>query len=354
MSIKQLYRSAKIKLTSWLHGCVPKAHPVSNKMTNKLFILSAIVVFLMVGSFFYELRAVSADSVNKIFEISPGEGFFEIVGRLKDEKLIRSVNAFEIYAVARGLAGGIKPGIYELSGSLNASEIAWILSESANEVKIIIPDGASVYDIDALLSAKKILPAGFLVAFSEKNDIEGKLYPDTYKFFEHSSPEVVVAKFLENFRVKADAILNKDPIHYRQNLILASLVQKEVSDINDSRIIAGILKKRLAAGMKLDVDATICYLKKVLNGSTSSPQGVQSGCYPLAPEDFKIDSPYNTYLIAGLPPGPLGSPNKEAISAVLNAVASPYWFYLNDPKTGKTIFSKTLDEQSANRRVYLR
>src|SRR3989344_3938166 len=165
--------------------------------TNKLFILSAVIAFLIAGSFFYELRAVSGDNVKKIFEISPGEGFFEIAGRLKDERLIRSVKAFEIYAVARGLAGGIKPGIYELSENLSAPAIAEILSESANEIEVVVPDWASVYDIDALLSAKKILPKGFLVAFSEKKNIEGKLYPDTYKFFEHSSPEVVSGKFLE-------------------------------------------------------------------------------------------------------------------------------------------------------------
>ena len=314
--------------------------------TNKLFILSVVIAFLIAGSFFYELRAVSGDSVKKVFEILPGEGFFEIAARLKDEKLIRSVKAFEIYAFAKGLAGSIKPGIYELSGNLSASEIAGILSESANEIEVIIPDGASVYDIDALLSVKKILPAGSLITFSEKNDIEGKLYPDTYKFFEHSSPDVVVGKFLENFRVKAEPLLKKEPINYTQNLVLASLVQKEVSNETDSRIVAGILKKRLSVGMKLDVDATICYLKKKLENKFA--------CYPLIPEDFKIDSPYNTYLRAGLPPGPISSPNKEAINAVLNATPSPYWFYLSDPKTGKTIFSKTLDEQNANRRIYFR
>ena len=106
------------------------------------------------------------------------------------------------------------------------------------------------------------------------------------------------------------------------------------------------MKKRLAAGMKLDIDATICYLKKILKG--------QSSCYPLSPEDFKIESPYNTYLHIGLPPGSIGSPNISAISATMNSITSPYWYYLNDPKTGKTIFAKTLDEQNANRRIYLK
>ena len=315
-------------------------------LTNKIFLLFAVIAFLISGSFFYQLSPVSSSAPARIFEIRPGEGFFEISARLKSGNFIRSIAAFEIYSVIIGSARKMKPGIYELSAGSSAPRIAGILSGPANETEVTILDGASVYDIDALLGAKKILPAGFLISFAQNNDIEGKLYPDTYKFFEHSDVKTVVDKFLENFRAKAEPILNNAPVHYKSNLILASLVQKEVSDPTDSRIVAGILKKRLSAGMKLDVDATICYLKKILKG--------QSACYPLESSDFKIDSPYNTYLGAGLPPGPIGSPNESALKAVLNPISSPYWFYLSDPKTGKTIFSETLDEQSANRGIYLK
>ena len=120
-----------------------------------------------------------------------------------------------------------------------------------------------------------------------------------------------------------------------------SLLEKEMRTLQDKKIVSGILWKRLAINMPLQLDATINYIT-----NRSDPS--------VAIKHTKIDSPYNTYLRAGLPPGPISSPNKEAINAVLNATPSPYWFYLSDPKTGKTIFSETLDEQSANRRIYLR
>jgi len=307
---------------------------------------AAILLLIPVYYFFGQLKPVSIASGPKIFEISQGESFIKIVDRLKGENLIRSADAFKLYSVATGSAGNIKPGIYELFGSSSSPQILSMLSEQGSDIEITVPDGASVYDIDALLANKKILPAGFLISFAKNNDIEGKLYPDTYKFSEHSSAKTVVDKFLQNFRAKAEPVLNQDPVNYKKNLILASLLQKEVSDEKDSRIVAGILKKRLSVGMKLDVDATICYLKKILKG--------QSSCYPLNQSDFKMDNQYNTYLHSGLPPGPIGSPNISSISAVLNSLSSPYWFYLSDPKTGKTIFSKTLEEQNANRWKYLR
>ncbi len=315
-------------------------------IVKKTFFPAILIGFLIISSFFYELKPVSTVASSKIFEISPGDGFFEIAWRLKADKLIRSPFVFKTYSIFAGSAGKIKPGIYELSDISSTPEIIDILTRGALEAEVVIPDGASIYDVDSLLSGKKILPAGILVSFSEKNGIEGKLYPDTYRFFEHSTVESVINKFLDNFRAKAEPLLNRDPINYKKNLILASLVQKEVSDEKDSRIVAGILKKRLASGMKLDVDATICYLKKTLKG--------QANCYPLESDDFQIDSRYNTYLYAGLPPGPISNPNAAAISSVLNSLPSPYWFYLSDPKTGKTIFSKTLDEQSANRRIYFK
>lgn len=317
-------------------------------LKNKaVFLFVAAVLLLMPVYFlFSQLKPVSSAGTSKIFEISQGEKFTKIVGRLKNENLIRSIGAFEIYSVATGSAESIKSGIYELSGSSSSPQILGILSEQGSDIEITIPDGASIYDIDSLLAKKKILPSDFLISFAKDNDIEGRLYPDTYKFSEHSSAKTVVDKFLQNFRAKAEPALNKDPINYKKNLILASLLQKEVSDENDAKIVAGILKKRLDKGWSLDVDATICYLKKVLKN--------QASCYPLAPSDFKIDSPYNTYLHTGLPPGPIESPNIDSINAVLDSVSSPYWFYLSDPKTGKIIFSKTLEEQNANRRVYLK
>jgi UPF0755 protein len=138
--------------------------------------------------------------------------------------------------------------------------------------------------------------------------------------------------------------LDRDAGNFSRNLILASLLEREVSDFKDRQIVAGILLKRLGVGMPLQVDATICYIKK--------SEG-QEDCYPLQPADFKKDSPYNTYVNRGLPAGPIGNPGRAAIEAAMSPQKSAYWYYLSDPETGKTIFSETLDTHAANRVKYL-
>jgi UPF0755 protein len=293
-----------------------------------------VVVLLIFYWFWFGLRPVSGNTDPKIFEIKKGQGFREIVQSLRGGGLIRSSAAFEIYAVLTGAARHLKPGLYEFAESSSTPQIISLLAHGPREVSVRIPDGASIREVDAILASLNILPAGALLTFAKDQKLEGHLYPDTYSFMEHSIPEDVVAAFLKNFDAKAAPILNKEKNNFEQNLILASLIQKEVSDQKDARIVAGILKKRLVAGVALNVDATICYIKK--------EKGIPN-CYPLVPADFKIDSAYNTYLYKGLPPGPM-----------LNPISSPYWFYLSDPKTGKTIFAKTLEEQNANRSRYLR
>lgn len=305
-----------------------------------------LFLFLFGVYFFYGLRPISGTSQSKIFEIRRGEGFSEIAERLQNEGLIRSTAVFELYALFTGSAHKLMPGTYDIFGASSTPELIALLKKANRKINAVILDGASVYDIDKLLSERKILPSGTLREFARTHSIEGTLYPDTYEFLQYSKIDDVIGIFSKNFQSKAEPILNKDPEHFRDNLILASLVQKEVSDFKEARLVAGILKKRFSAGMTLNVDATICYLKKEIKDEVR--------CYPFSPGDFKIESPYNTYLHAGLPPGPIGSPESSAITAVINPLSSPYWFYLSDPKTGKTIFSKTLEEHSANRARYLR
>ena len=223
------------------------------------------------------------------------------------------------------------------------------------EVTITIPEGFTVYDIDRVLSNAFIIRHGDLIVATGANAagsasssvLEGKLLPDTYDFFIGSSASSVIQKFLNNFNAKAEPLLASDPKNAERNLIIASILQKEVASSTDEAIVAGILEKRLTIGMPLDVDATICYIKQQENPTSTT------GCYPLFAADYKIDSPYNTYLHRGLPPAPIGNPGVEAITAALHPQSSPYWYYLSDPKTGKTIYAVTLAEQEANSNKYL-
>ncbi len=319
---------------------------ISNHKKIIIYGSALVLLFIFVIYFLQGLQPADKISHLKIFEIKKGESLLAIAGRLSDEGLIRSRTILELYALFTNSADKLLPGLYTVSSGSSTPEIVGIFSQANRNVKMIIPDGASVYDIDKLLSAADILPAGRLIEYSLNHSVEGELFPDTYEFSKYSTVDDVVDKFLANFRLKAEPLLNKSLLSFRKNLILASLIQKEVPNYSEGRLVAGILMKRLAANMPLQVDATICYLKKQVYN--------ESNCYPLKPADFKLDSPYNTYLYTGLPPAPIGSPGLSAIRAAVNPLSSPYWFYLSDPKTGKTIFSETLDEHSANRTVYLR
>lgn len=286
--------------------------------------------------------------------IEQGSGLGDIAGKLLAEGLIKSEVMFKLYAFIFGKAHLLKPGVYDLNTGMGMGEIIFILVRGpSREVSITIPEGSNKWEIDSLLAEGEVLAHGELLAFlgKETGDMEGYLFPDTYRFYRNSSPNEVVQKMRQNFDEKAKPLLVRDEKNFYSNLILASLLEKEVPEYEDRRIVAGVLLKRLKVGMGLQVDATICYTK--LKQAEELEKEAPQSCYPFGAIDFKIDSPYNTYLHRGLPPTPIANPGLEAIRAVLDPQGSPFWYYLSDPKTKKTIFSKTLDEHRENRVKYL-
>jgi len=300
--------------------------------------------------FFYVfLRPATARNLpvsTEKFEIKKGESFGGIVDALESAKLLRAPKVFKLYLILSGSATRLKPGEYKLDAHLSSFRIAQILRTGPdNKVFITIPEGSSVFEIDKLLSEKKVFEKGDLVrlARNSKNQIEGRLFPDSYEFYIDSGAEEVVKKMTGNFNTKAAPLLGSKG-NFNKNLILASLLEKEVPNFEERRIVAGILVKRVALGMPLQVDSTLCYIKK-LHGSGK--------CYPLTRNDFKKDSPYNTYLYPSWPSGAISNPGIPAIRAALSPETTGYLYYLSDPATGKTIFSDTLDSHNANRVKYL-
>jgi UPF0755 protein len=220
--------------------------------------------------------------------------------------------------------------------------------------EITVPEGYSAKQIDRLLVTTGIVrEEGSIADFDisrfkdnywflkDAQGVEGFLFPDTYEFYLDSTSEVVVQKFLDNFEAKTKTLFMTREGAY-DRIILASLVEKEVPDQDDDRrLVAGLLIERMKEGMRLQVDATLCYARE------------KSTC-DVRPEDKQIDSPYNTYLNAGLPPGPISNPGISAIRAALSPISSTYRYYISDPRTKKTIFARTLDEHNQNIVKYLR
>ncbi|MCL5733193.1 MAG: endolytic transglycosylase MltG [Patescibacteria group bacterium] len=333
---------------------------VNFKHKNKI-IISSVLIFILAaaaGGFllFYEMRPVnSLAGSSSLFQVQPGQKFSAIVQGLRDQNFIRSQTAFKIASLVTGTASYLKPGYYSLSQNMSSWQIIEILNKGlVQETTITIPEGTDLEAIDGILSAANITPKGALIKYNQslaadkQKSLEGYLFPDTYTFLIGSNIQEVVGKFSANFQEKAEPILAQDPKNSFKNLILASILQKEANSFTDQQIIAGILEKRIKEGMRLQLDATVCYAKELV---AKIPY---NQCEPLTKADLKINSPYNTYVNYGLPPGPISNPGTSSILAALSPQSSPYWYYIGDPKTGRIIFAKNYDEQIKNIAQYLR
>ena len=318
--------------------------------SDRAAVIALIIPVLFATNYFiFNLRPPTNIPIPQSISISPGTGFSEITKQLKMSGLIRSPLVFKAFAFFTGSAGQIKPGRYELSPHWSGAKIIKQLVEGGQqEVLVTVFEGSTIFDVDKTLYEAGVTKRGDIINFKNNIPLEGRLFPDTYKFFIESEPDIVIQKFTDNFYEKVVPILGKTPQEFEENLILASIIEEEVPFYEDRQIIAGILKKREKIDMALQVDASICYIKALKN-----PLG-NEGCWPLTKLDLKIDSPYNTYLYKGWPPGPISSPGLSAVKAAIEAKNSPYWFYISDPETRNTVFAETLDEHLENISVYLR
>lgn len=315
---------------------------------------------LILGYFLYNLEPANRSGMPKIIRVVPHEGFRDIGMLLKNEGIIRSAKSFNLYSVLIGQAQSLKSGVYLLSPASTTPEIINELLGAGNRiVSVTLNEGLTLLEIEKKLSDVGALEDGelrsqkasdFVLEFpylGDATNLEGFLFPDTYQFFTPSDPKVIVRKLLSNFEKKALPLFGKlNTAKIKEKLIIASIIEKEVPLDNDRRIVSGIIEKRLAFGMPLQVDATIIYIKCDLLMSCDLVRR-------LTRSDFDLKSDYNTYLHLGLTPAPISNPGLSSIMATLKPRQSNYLYYLSDPIRKTTIFSTTLDEQNENRFKYL-
>ena len=215
------------------------------------------------------------------------------------------------------------------------------LAES-REVTATIPEGLSVRQIGEILENAELFTKEEFIKIAQKE--EGYLFPDTYRFYKDAEPEDIIARMKENFNKKITPDILEEIRKFKKELseiiIMASILEEEVSAAEDRKIVAGILWKRLDRGIGLNVDAALTYI-------------LGRASHELTVSDLKYDSPYNTYRYRGLPPAPISNPGLEAIFAATRPAASPYFYYLTD-KEGTMHYAKTLEEHALNKRKYLR
>jgi UPF0755 protein len=206
------------------------------------------------------------------------------------------------------------------------------LNLKKEDVSLTIVEGKRREEVAELLEKKNICTAAeFLVASQGK---EGYLFPDTYRFFPNTPATEVVKALVDNFSKKVE------PTPTSEQLILASIVEREARNNSERAAIAGVYSNRLRIGMKLDADPTTQYAKDTLAylpGQSFSFWG------SITQADYRnVISNYNTYLKAGLPPGPIANPGVESIKAAMSPAEHDYLYFLH--KGNELLFSKTLAE----------
>lgn len=330
-------------------------------MLKKITIGALIIV--VIGLLYWRGLNSPADKngANQKFIINQGETVSQIAGNLRTNNLISSPLYFK-YEVWRS-GQKLQAGEYSISPKLSTSEIIKILSqgEIANpDLTIRIIEGWSIKDINNYLNKNKIVAGNsFAKAAAEPTDqnlrqayglpdnagLEGFLFPDTYRIDKNATAQYIINKMLANFDKKLSEALRQEI--KRQNksayeiITMASILEKEVRTPEDMKVASGIFWDRIKYGIALRSDATLSYvLEDKIDGHTI--------------EQTKIDSPYNTYKYRGLPPGPICNPGLNAIMAAIYPTSTDYNYFLTNPKTGRTIFSRTLNEHNANKNSYLK
>jgi peptidoglycan lytic transglycosylase G len=296
---------------------------------------------------------------SRSFVISRGETAGTIARRLESDGFIRKALAFTYVLYDTGRENLLQSGTYTISPALTPRELARVFEKAPGEQTVLrIIEGWRLNEIAAAVS--KVFPTipkdeflksavvgqrknTVLTGLAPETSLEGFLFPDTYFFKPTATASQIVDTLLDHFEIRAGQILRQAAVDRKTTIYdivkLASVVEREARDRDESSKIAGVYTNRLEIGMKLDADPTIQY--------------ALGEWRELSLDDLKIDSPYNTYQVAGLPPTPICNPGQAALEGAAKPADVPYFYFVaKSDGTGDHAFATTLAEHEANRVKY--
>ena len=318
---------------------------------KKLQIFLIILVVAITSCYLvYREGALPVDKTDdspKVFTVKKGESLNAITNNLAHEGLIRNKLVFYLIVKQLGIEKNIQAGDFRLATSMDSETIAKSLTHGTVDTWVTIIEGLRKEEVAEIIAQKYQIPE---IEFT-KEATEGYLFPDTYSIPNGATSEKIIEILRENFDKKYDATLRQEArkrnLTDEQVMILASLVEREARTPEDKQEVASILLKRLQEEWHLNIDATIQY---ELGYQTGEKRWWKK---ELSLDDLQIDSPYNTYKVIGLPPGPICNPGLDSIAAVAKADAStPYWYYVSDTD-GKLHYATTLEGHQENINKYL-
>lgn len=304
---------------------------------------------------------VTVNEKEVMYEIKKGMGFSTIARDLKEKQVIRDVTRFRAMAKLMRKDKAMKVGLYTIQPGESYRNVILKFSEGKTHfIKVTIPEGYSSYQIAELLSGQGFTDAASFLSSCKKPEylerygipqgqsLEGYLYPDTYYIPLHYKADDIISMMLKRFdevvdeRVKAK--LQEKGLTLHKLLSMAAIVEKEARVEFEKPIIAGVYYRRLKTGMRLQADPTLIYAL-ILDGEYDGDIKFKHLRPPWP-------SPYNTYYVYGLPPGPIANPGKSSILAALFPADVDYVYFVANPADGTHVFARTLEEHNLNVKKY--
>jgi UPF0755 protein len=326
--------------------------------------LAAYLVYAPVGP-----TEGTSDNQATYVDIAPGTGTRAIAAQLEQAGILRSQYAFDLLRAVKG--GKLMAGEYRFNHPAPATEVySRILRGDVYTIPLTIPEGYNIFDIaqavesaglgsrDTFLAAERAYAHQLIGDLSPNApSLEGFLFPDTYRFPHHVTPEKILSTMVNRFRTVAGQVgirlpAGPEQVMYAeipkgymseiaQTVTLASLVEKEVSQDGERPVVAGVFQNRLAQNMPLATDPSVIYAALLENRYRGT----------IYESDLQFDSPYNTYRHAGLPPGPICNPGVAALKAAISPAHTDFLYFVADAQ-GHSRFSATLKEHAQQVQSY--
>jgi len=346
------------------------------KALKILLVLFFLIIAVFISLFAYiktqSSPVVKGETDTEVrIEIPYGMSVMSVAQVLKENNLIKNEKIFYYVArypqIQKVLFPGeeksnfsLKSGIYHIHNNMTILEIQTLLSSGQQEyIKVAIPEGLTITKIAAILEENKVCSSADFISAAKNPEVaakysipfsscEGYLFPDTYFFTAGMKATDIVDIMVSNFQEKIKSVQNlseKNAADLFETVKLASIVEREYRVEDEAPLIASVFKNRLRRTIGLYSCATVEYIITEIEGRPHPDRILIS--------DTKIDSPYNTYLYAGLPPGPISNPGLVALDASTNTPKTQYYFFrVIDADAGRHVFSKDFDEHVQNNILY--
>jgi UPF0755 protein len=316
-----------------------------------------IMAVLLMGGFlgfggligFYALnQPTGLSSSVHLVDIPPGTSFRQVASLMSDRHLIRATWFVTLLGRLQGLDRKIFPGEYELHEGMKTTEVlAKLAKGELYHYAVTIPEGYSVAQIADVLDQKNLAKKEELLKLNQDPTfirslnlsvptLEGYLFPDTYRFSRYMPAEAILKTMVNRFQEMVTADIRNQAARMgmtlQQVLTFASVVEKETGLPGERPLVAGVFHNRLKQNIPLQSDPTVIYAIENFDGN-------------IRKADLSINSPYNTYRVRGLPPGPIANPGLDAIKAVLEPTPTNYVYFVSR-NDGSHEFSATLAEHN--------